>query len=141
MHPNVIGLEDLEGLKDLKISADKFADDLARRVDAGELGEDRLLKDYSLLSEEVETLANTVMEGLGGTSIYLVGMMGSGKSTVGKLLASILKYCYFDTDGLIEQASNKTIAQMFEEDGEQDFRDAETKVLQVSGWVRMFCRV
>lgn len=132
LHPNVIGIEDLDELKNLKISADKFADDLARRVNSGEIGgEDRLRRDYGLLSEEVEALSASVSEGLGGASIYLVGMMGSGKSTVGKLLSSVLKYCYFDTDALIEQASNKTIAEMFAEDGEQDFRDAETKVLQV----------
>lgn len=132
LHPNVIGIEDLDELKNLTISADKFADDLARRVNSGEIGgEDRLRRDYGLLSEEVEALSTRVSEGLGGTSIYLVGMMGSGKSTVGKLLASVLKYCYFDSDALIEQASNKTIAEMFAEDGEQDFRDAETKVLQV----------
>lgn len=132
LHPNVIGIEDLDELKNLTISADKFADDLARRVNSGEIGgEDRLQRDYGLLSEEVEALSASVSEGLGGASIYLVGMMGSGKSTVGKLLSSVLKYCYFDTDALIEQASNKTIADMFAEDGEQDFRDAETKVLQV----------
>lgn len=37
------------------------------------------------------------MEGLQGTSLFLVGMMGSGKSTVGKLVAKALGYCFFDT--------------------------------------------
>ncbi len=40
-------------------------------------------------------------EQLGGTSIYLVGMMGSGKSTVGKLLSAALGYYFFDSDSLV----------------------------------------
>ncbi len=42
-----------------------------------------------------------VKEQLGGTSIYLVGMMGSGKSTVGRLLAAALQYCFFDSDVIV----------------------------------------
>ena len=38
-----------------------------------------------------------VVEGLQGTSLFLIGMMGSGKSTVGKLVAKALGYCFFDT--------------------------------------------
>jgi shikimate kinase len=58
-------------------------------------------------------------------------MMGSGKSTVGKLLAKTLGYCFFDTDALIEGASRATVAQIFKEEGEEAFREAETQVLQV----------
>jgi len=46
-------------------------------------------------------LAAAVKEQLGGTSIYLVGMMGSGKSTVGKLLSAALGYYFFDSDSLV----------------------------------------
>lgn len=42
-----------------------------------------------------------VKEQLGGTSLYLVGMMGSGKSTVGKLLSQALGYYFFDLDSLV----------------------------------------
>lgn len=38
-----------------------------------------------------------MVEGLQGTSLFLVGMMGSGKSTVGRLVAKALSYCFFDT--------------------------------------------
>ena len=55
--------------------------------------------------------------------------MGSGKSTVGKLISQALGYCYFDTDALIEQLAGKTIPEIFAEDGEEDFRAIETQVL------------
>lgn len=48
-----------------------------------------------------QDLAAAVKEQLGGTSIYLVGMMGSGKSTVGKLLSAALGYYFFDSDSLV----------------------------------------
>ena len=40
-----------------------------------------------------------LVEGLQGTSLFLIGMMGSGKSTVGKLISQALGYCFFDTGG------------------------------------------
>jgi len=57
-------------------------------------------------------------------------MMGSGKSTVGKMVSQALGYCFFDTDGLIEQLAGKSIPEIFAEDGETDFRALETQVLQ-----------
>lgn len=57
-------------------------------------------------------------------------MMGTGKSTVGKMLSQALGYCFFDTDALIEQLAGKTVAEIFNEDGEPDFRALETEVLQ-----------
>lgn len=48
-------------------------------------------------------MAEGVKEALGGTSIYLVGMMGSGKSTVGKLLSQALGYYFFDSDSLVSE--------------------------------------
>ena len=55
----------------------------------------------------------------------------SGKSTVGRLLSEALKYCFFDTDALIEQAVGKPVPQIFAEDGEEAFRELETKVIRV----------
>jgi len=57
-------------------------------------------------------------------------MMGSGKSTVGKLLAEKLRYRFFDTDDVIEKSLGATVSQIFDENGEEVFRDIETKVLQ-----------
>lgn len=48
-------------------------------------------------------LAEEAKELLQGTPVYLVGMMGSGKSTVGKLLGTSLRYPFLDVDRLIEQ--------------------------------------
>jgi shikimate kinase len=70
------------------------------------------------------------VENLQGTSLFLVGMMGTGKSTVGKMMSQALGYCFFDTDALIEQLAGKTVAEIFAEDGEPDFRALETEVLQ-----------
>jgi shikimate kinase len=86
-------------------------------------------KQYAELTKQIESAAAIAQEGLGGTSLYLVGMMGSGKSTVGKLVSQALAYCFFDTDALIEQLAGKTIPEIFAEDGEEDFRAIETQVL------------
>jgi shikimate kinase len=67
---------------------------------------------------------------LKGTSIYLIGMMGSGKTTVGKGLATALGYRYFDTDQLIEGATQQSIAQIFAESGEGIFRELETRTVE-----------
>lgn len=63
-------------------------------------------------------------------SIVLIGFMGCGKSTVGQKLAGALSYEFSDTDAMIEAAYGKTISQMFAEDGEEYFRDAETELLR-----------
>lgn len=62
-------------------------------------------------------------------SIYLVGTMGSGKSAIGKYLAYELGFRFLDIDELIEGAAKKTISEIFEEDGEEAFRDLESDVL------------
>lgn len=62
-------------------------------------------------------------------NLYLIGMMGAGKTTVGQILAEKLNYRFFDTDTLIEQVAGKTINEIFTNDGESTFREIETKVL------------
>jgi len=61
-------------------------------------------------------------------NISLCGMMGSGKSAVGKILANKLDYNFIDTDKMIEIKAKKTIKKIFEEDGEEYFRDLEEKI-------------
>lgn len=68
-------------------------------------------------------------EFLKGSNIYLVGMMGAGKSSVGKHLARLLSYRFIDTDEVIVQANGKSINDIFAEQGETVFRDIETQVL------------
>ncbi|MGF7186197.1 shikimate kinase [Desulfitispora alkaliphila] len=62
-------------------------------------------------------------------NIALIGMPGSGKSTVGKILADRLGYEFYDTDELIEKTSGKSIAEIFEE-GETVFRLMEASVCE-----------
>lgn len=69
------------------------------------------------------------MDLLRGANVYLVGMMGAGKTTVGRILARELKYRFFDTDGVISQAANQSIADIFAKEGEEAFRELETQVL------------
>jgi shikimate kinase len=66
---------------------------------------------------------------LRGVNLYLIGMMGSGKSTVGRILAERLDYQFFDSDQLIEQVSKTSIAEIFAQEGEESFRAVETQVL------------
>lgn len=62
--------------------------------------------------------------------VYIIGFMGSGKSTAGKKLASSLGWNFIDLDRKIEEVAGKTIPQIFSEDGEETFRKLETYVLQ-----------
>ncbi len=66
--------------------------------------------------------------------IYIAGFMGSGKSTVGRLLAEKLGWDFVDLDAEIERAQVTTIARIFEERGEAEFRRIETVMME--RWVR-----
>lgn len=63
-------------------------------------------------------------------AIYLVGFMGSGKSTFGKQLADGLGISFFDLDQVIENRTGKSIPQLFQEWGEIRFREYEAEVLR-----------
>ncbi len=65
---------------------------------------------------------------LQGLNIYLIGMMASGKTTIGKHLAKDLNYRFLDTDEIIETVAKKSISDIFLTEGEQYFRELETKV-------------
>ena len=59
-------------------------------------------------------------------NILLIGMMGSGKTTIGKILSEKLSYEFIDMDSHIEEISNNTIANLFKE-SEESFRNWETE--------------
>ncbi len=61
-------------------------------------------------------------------SLVLTGMMGVGKSTIGRLLAKRLKVKFIDVDKVIEKKEQKSIKKIFEDDGEKYFRKLEEKI-------------
>lgn len=61
--------------------------------------------------------------------IFLVGMMGSGKTTLGKQLAEQLQYPFVDLDDYLERREGRTIAQLFEQEGQAHFRERERAAL------------
>ena len=71
----------------------------------------------------------TLKQRLGGRSLYLVGMMGSGKTSTGRPLAERLGYGFVDADAVIEQAAGCSIPEIFDRDGEAGFRGLESQVL------------
>lgn len=74
---------------------------------------------------------------LKGVSVFLIGMMGVGKTTIGQLLAKQLDYDFLDIDQFIEQATRQTVSTIFAESGEAIFRQLETATLsQVSARLR-----
>ena len=66
---------------------------------------------------------------LGGRSVVLVGMMGAGKSTIGRRLSARLKLPFLDADAEIEAAAGMPIHDIFETRGEPHFRDGEARVI------------
>jgi shikimate kinase len=61
--------------------------------------------------------------------IFLIGYRGSGKSTVGRLLASRLGWAFVDADAVLEERAGKTIREIFADEGEPDFRALESAIL------------
>ncbi len=70
-----------------------------------------------------------LVEALGQRSIVLIGMMGAGKSSVGRKLATRLALPFVDADNEIEAAAGMTIPEIFETRGEADFRAGEARVI------------
>lgn len=62
--------------------------------------------------------------------VLLIGMMGAGKTTTGRLLADRLHWTYLDSDDEIERQTGRTVPQIWEADGEPAFRAEETRVLR-----------
>lgn len=79
-----------------------------------------------MIFSEAVSPVNDLLQGI---NVFLIGMMGVGKTTVGSLLAEKLGYRFVDTDVLIEKVAGKTINEIFYEDGEESFRELEAQVL------------
>jgi shikimate kinase len=70
-------------------------------------------------------------------NLALIGFMGTGKSSVGRLAAAHLRYEFVDTDDLIEQRTGKSITAIFAEGGEAAFRGIERQLVEeMTGWQR-----
>jgi shikimate kinase len=76
-----------------------------------------------------EAVAATVRQALGSRSIVLIGLMGAGKSAVGRRLAATLGLPFSDADQEIEAAAGKTISEIFADHGESFFREGERRVI------------
>ncbi len=63
-------------------------------------------------------------------NLALIGFMGTGKSSVGQLVASLLHFGFLDTDELIESAVGKSIGEIFAQQGEAAFREYERQIVQ-----------
>lgn len=84
---------------------------------------DTALRNQSVTSEAA------ILTRLGRRSIVLVGMMGAGKSSVGRKLASKLALAFVDADNEIEAAAGMSIPDIFETRGEAEFRAGEARVI------------
>lgn len=73
---------------------------------------------------EIEALARRI-----DRPVVLVGMMGVGKTSVGKRLAAVLRFGFVDADEAIEEAAHMTVAEIFERYGEAYFRSGERRVI------------
>jgi shikimate kinase len=80
--------------------------------------------------ETAESPEARVARLLHGRTIVMVGMMGAGKSSIGRRLANRLGLAFVDADNEIEQAANASITEIFERHGEAYFRDGERRVIQ-----------
>lgn len=103
---------------------------LYQGIDAFELWfEDEGIK---ISKEEADIIYKSLMmEVLGATNIILEGFMGSGKSTVSELISDKLELELIDTDEAIEEAEGRKISEIFEQDGEEAFRDMETELMEM----------
>jgi shikimate kinase len=70
-----------------------------------------------------------VLSRLGKRCIVLVGMMGAGKTSIGRRLANVLHLTFIDADTEIERAANLSISEIFEHYGEAHFREGEHRVI------------
>jgi len=79
--------------------------------------------------EQEKDIVDKVRQALGQRSLVLVGLMGCGKSSIGKRLATRLGLPFIDADEEIEHVAQKSISEIFADHGEAFFRDREAKVI------------
>jgi shikimate kinase len=90
---------------------------------------DGFLMSEPAVAAPAETAAARIRDGLGQRAIVLVGMMGVGKTSVGKRLAARLDLPFVDADAAIEHAAGLSVPEIFAAHGEPYFRDGERRVI------------
>ena len=110
---------------------------LAKKLGKKTIGGINMLVLQGIASQEIwrgETFSNSdkekIIKMLSPENIILTGFMGSGKTTVGKVLAEKLGMDFVDVDKEIERNENKAISDIFAENGQEYFRELETKYLK-----------
>ena len=103
------------------------------KICLGKAGKGNL--DMAAISKELDGMRDDLIESLEKEqeNVVLIGMPGSGKSTVGQLVADATGKTFIDTDEEIEKREGKTIPEIFESVGEAGFREMERKVLDELG--------
>jgi shikimate kinase len=87
------------------------------------------VKKHKISGEAEADAARLIRSSYGQKSFVLVGLMGAGKSAIGRRLATRLDIPFVDADQEIEKAAGKTIKEIFAEHGEAHFRDGERRVI------------
>ena len=87
------------------------------------------MADIAVQKTAKNDLESRIVAALGRRSVVLVGMMGAGKSSIGRRLASRLAIPFVDADGEIEAAAGMTIPEIFAKHGEPYFRAGESRVI------------
>lgn len=77
-----------------------------------------------------DTLKDRARDALGSRNLILVGLMGAGKSAIGRMAANRLGIPFIDTDAEIERVSRMSISELFAAYGEEEFRALETRVIK-----------
>jgi shikimate kinase len=85
---------------------------------------------YNAMANRRQSRANRILSQLDGRSVVFLGMMGCGKSAIGKMVARRLGLEFVDADTEIEVAAGRPVADIFEEYGEEEFRRLEEKVIE-----------
>ncbi len=73
---------------------------------------------------------SSISQKIKNKKILFVGLMGSGKTTIGKLLANYINYQFYDLDKEIEKKYNKSIREIFSSEGEINFRKSEAAIIK-----------
>ena len=85
---------------------------------------------FEFMAQRRQSQVKRILSQLDGRSVVFLGMMGCGKSAIGKMVARKLGFEFVDADTEIEAAAGRSVADIFAEYGEEEFRRLEEKVIE-----------